>query len=168
MTLTTSRARRQIEASCTVIANITPRIVQGIHNAQIAIDGGGDNEPFVDMVGGRAKGSISDPTARQALGRLATRERVLDDIETALDSLRVTTASMVAWVEEHAPVIVEHPRCTGGRTVDEWSRPDCTELVDYSTRADGSVSYRGDGLCVACRKRRQRWEYDQAHREDVA
>jgi CheY-like chemotaxis protein len=90
------------------------------------------------------------------------------DIETALESLKITTALMVSWCEEHAPVIVEHPRCTGGRTVDEWSRPDCTELVDYSTRADGSVSYRGDGLCVACRKRRQRWEYDQAHREDVA
>ena len=167
MTLTTSRARRQIEASCTLLANITPRIVQGIHNAQIAIDGGGDN-PRREDAGRRSIGTTSDPTAQQALGRLATRERDLDDIETALDSLRVTTALMVAWVEEHAPVIVEHPRCTGGRTVDEWSRPDCTELVDYSTRADGSVSYRGDGLCVACRKRRQRWEYDQAHREDVA
>ena len=167
MTLTTSRARRQIEASCTLLANITPRIVQGIHNAQIAIDGGGDN-PRREDAGIRSKGAVSDPTAQQALGRLATRERVLDDIETALESLKITTALMVSWCEEHAPVIVEHPRCTGGRTVDEWSRPDCTELVDYSTRADGSVSYRGDGLCVACRKRRQRWEYDQAHREDVA
>ena len=166
MTVTSSKARQQIEATCTLLGNLTPRIVQGIHNAQIAIDGGGDHDRPEDA-GIRGKGMISDPTARQALGRLATRERVLDDIETALETMRITVGLMVKWCELHAPIVVEHPRCSGGRTVDAWSRPDCTELVDYSTRADGSIAYRGDSLCVACRRRKQRFESEQA-REDVA
>ena len=165
MTITARHARRQIEASCTLIGNITPRIVQGIHNAHVALDGGGDHEHREDA-GIRGKGWVSDPTAAQALGRIATHERILDDIETALETLRLTVQLMVSWCEEHAPVVTDHPRCTGGRTVDAWSRPDCTELVDYSTRSDGSISYRGDGLCVACRKRRQRFESERV--EDVA
>lgn len=165
MTVTARHARRQIEAACTLLNNLTPRITQGIHNAHIAIDGGGDHDRPEDA-GIRGKGWISDPTAQQALGRIATHERTLDDIETALETLRLTVQLMASWVDRHAAVKVEHPRCSGGRTVDAWSRPDCTELVDYSVRADGTVSLRGDGLCVACRKRRQRWESDQA--KDVA
>lgn len=157
MTITARHARRQIEAACTLLGNLTPRIAQGIHNAHIAIDGGGDFDRPEDA-GIRGKGWISDPTAQQALGRIATHERTLDDIETALETLRLTVQLMASWVDLHAPVVVEHARCSGGRTVDAWSRPDCTELVDYSVRADGSVSLRGDGLCAACRMRKHRHE----------
>jgi hypothetical protein len=160
MTITARHARRQIEASCTLIGNITPRIVQGIHNAHVALDGGGDHEHREDA-GIRGKGWISDPTAQQALGRIATHERILDDIETALETLRVTTALMVTWVEAHAPVVTDHPRCTGGSGVQEWTRPDCTNWVAEYTRPDGSKGLRGDGLCDACRMAKHRYEKAQ-------
>jgi hypothetical protein len=167
MSITDRHARRQIEASCTLLTNITPRIVQGIHNAHVALDGGGDHEHREDA-GIRGKGWISDPTAQQALGRIATHERILDDIETALETLRVTTALMVAWVEAHAPVKVDGERCSGGRTVDAWSRPDCTNWVAEYTRPDGTRALRADNLCDACRMRKYRHEKDQQDREHVA
>ena len=165
MTITARHARRQLSATGTLLGNLAPRVAQGIHDANVTMDDGGDPGGR-GSDGVRRKGWISDPTAAQALGRLATHERILDDIETALETLRITTALITAWVEHHCPTLVEHPRCSGGRTVDAWSRPDCTEFVDYSVRTDGSVSYRGDGLCVACRRRKQRFETDQ--REAVA
>ena len=157
MTITSRHAHRQVTASTTILVALAPRIRDGIDRAATLIADGGDRGGPEDAKI-RGKNWISDPTSVQALGRMAATERVLDDIETALDTLRLTTALLVAWCEEHAPVIADHPRCTGGRTVDEWTRPGCTGLVDYSRRTDGSVSYRTDGLCVACRSAKQRYE----------
>ncbi len=154
MTVTARHARRQIEATCTLLGNLTPRIVQGIHNAQVAIDGGGDN-PQREDAGIRSKGAVSDPTAQQALGRLATRERVLDDIETALETLRITTALMVSWVELHAPILAPEQRRCGEYTprdikLEEWyTTPNRLGRVPVSCRRYCHPATPPRGVAVA-------------------
>ena len=170
MTITARHARRQIEATCTLLANITPRIAQGIHNAHVALDGGGDNQHREDA-GIRGKGWISDPTAQQALGRIATHERILDDIETALDTMRLTVQLMVTWVELHAPVEIPEQRRCGEFTprdikLEEWYTTanrlgrvpvSCQSGAWYDTLDGGKISWRSHGLCSSCYSLRRDW-----------
>ena len=143
-----------------IVVNL-PKAVAAIHEH---IDNGNtpdDDRPKPDDAGIRGKGDHSDPTADAALAHVAAYEHHLDDIEARLATLTLTLGLLLQdcdrWV---ARPTLPKLRCSGGRTIDEWSRPDCTEWVPETSRGSGVL--RGDGLCDACRVRKSRWERRQA------
>jgi hypothetical protein len=116
----------------------------------------------VEDAGIRAKGNISDPTYAAAAKRLAAGAALdarLDNVEAHVDTLVLALTLLVAFCDAEGPYVTpNHPRCYGGRGVEPWARPECDDFVGYSVRNDGSYSYRTDGLCDACRKRKDRHE----------
>ena len=92
----------------------------------------------------------------------------LTSVETAADSrlalnddLRAIQAAVVAAAAHvHAAIAILHAytapppdmRCNGGSGqpgAHAWGRPDCTDIVEPG---------RQSGLCIACRRRRDRWK----------
>lgn len=155
--ITPRNAHTSLDASASLLRSIAPRVAQGIGTCRLMIESGGDLDRREDA-GVRGKNWITDPTGETAIARMATYERTLEDVEQYLDSIRASLSLLTAWCDKFAPRVTEHPRChaTGADSVAPWARPECTELVAYSIRNDGSVSYRGDGLCESCRLRKGR------------
>jgi hypothetical protein len=155
--ITPRHAHTTIDASASVLRNLAPRIAQGIGTCRLMIETGGDLERREDA-GVRGKNWITDPTGQTALARLATYERTLEDVEQYMDTIRTSIALLTQWAEKHAPMVTQHPRChaSGPDSVAEWARPDCENLIAYQVRPDGSISYRGDGLCDRCRMAKSR------------
>jgi hypothetical protein len=155
--ITPRTAHTSLDASAVLLKAIAPRVAQGIGTCRLMIDTGGDLERREDA-GIRGKGWITDPTGQTALARLATHERTLEDVEQYLDTIRTSVALLVAWADKFAPRVTEHPRChaTGAESVEPWARPDCENLISYQVRPDGTISYRGDGLCDRCRMAKSR------------
>jgi hypothetical protein len=163
VTITPRNAHTSLEASATFLKAIAPRVSQGIGTCRLMIESGGDLERREDA-GVRGKNWITDPTGETAIARLQTYERTLEDVEQYLDTIRQSIALLTAWADKFAPRTTEHPRChaTGAESVEPWARPDCTEWVAYTMRNDGSISYRGDGLCDGCRQRKARYNRERA------
>jgi hypothetical protein len=171
MTITAKQTSTRVRATMTLVDKLTalPLAVAEIHRA---IDDGlepTDDRPKREDAGIRSKGGHSDPTGDTAISRVAAHEHHLQDIEDNLATLALAAGNLCdivgRWVVSAANA-EQHPRCNGGQGVDAWTRPDCTEYVSYSVRADGSLSYRGDGLCDSCRMRKHR--HDRAAAEAVA
>lgn len=173
MTITARQTSTRIHAARQLVDKLAalPLAVAEIHRA---IDAGGpnvDDRPKAEDAGIRGVGHISDPTAQTALSRLTAYERHLDDVETHMRQLAASAGFLCdvvsRWVASAANR-EEHPRCTGGsvggHAVEEWTDPTCSDYVSYRVRDDGTLSYRGDGLCDACRMRRHRW----VNRQEVA
>lgn len=158
MTISPRTASTSLEASSTLLRSLAPRVAQGVGACRQMIESGGLDIERREDAGIRGKGWITDPTGQMALARLTTSERTLDNLEAYLETIRTSITLLLAWVDEFAPTVTDHPRChaTGNDSVQPWARPDCTELVAYSIRNDGSMSYRGDGLCDRCRMAKSR------------
>lgn len=163
MTITAKHARRQTAAAQTMMNRIAAELPIAIGAIHRRIDEGGtddDRGPVAEDAGIRSKGGHTDPTGDTAIARASAQERHLDDIADQLATLALTLRLLLEPCSREvvsAANAEEHPRCTGGSGVEEWTRPDCTAYVDYTLRNDGSYSYRQDGLCGACRMRRHRW-----------
>jgi hypothetical protein len=164
MTITARQTSTRIHAIRTLVDKLAtlPLAVGEIHRA---IDLGTINDtdrPRAEDAGVRSRGGISDPTGEKACGNVTAYERHLDDVEANLAALALAAGNLCdvvsRWVRSAANV-EDHPRCNGGRGngVEPWTDPTCGEYVSYRVRDDGSLSYRSDGLCDACRMRRHRW-----------
>ena len=168
MTITARLARRQLAASKTMFDRIAVELPMAIDIIATRIDiGGGDVDrgPVAEDAGIRSLGGHTDPTADTAIARVGAHERWLVDIEDQLRTLALTLRLLVEPCSREvvsAASLEPHPRCSGGsgHGVEEWTRPDCGEYVEHDRRPDGSYSYRSHGLCIACRKRRDRWNSD--------
>ena len=162
MTITARQTSTRIHAIRQLVDKLTalPLAVGEIHRAIDLGDTGTDDRRHVEDAGIRSKGGHSDPTCDAALKAVAGYDRYLADVEDNLATLALAAGNLCdvvsRWVRSAAS-LEEHPRCSGGGTVDEWTRPDCTAFVDYQVRPDGSLSYRQDGLCTACRVAKHRW-----------
>lgn len=164
MTITPKIAHRDIAIAAATLATLERRIGQAVHTARYAIEHPEvlDDRPRAEATG-RSKGAISNPTMDIALGRITRHDRILDDLEGQLASMRLTVALVQQFVERWAPPTSTPPtRCHGGKSVEPWSDPTCTNWAAEYQRADGTFVLRGDGLCDACRKRRER------HQREVA
>jgi hypothetical protein len=171
VTITAKQTSTRIHAIRQLVDKLTalPLAVGEIHRAiDLGVaDQRADDRQRAEDAGIRSKGGHSDPTADAAISRVLTNERHLDDVEANLATLALAAGNLCdvvsRWVRSAAS-LEAHPRCSGGGTVDEWTRPDCTNYVSYQLAADSSYRYRGDGLCDACRMRKYRHE----QRADVA
>ena len=167
MTVTARIVRRQTLAAKSMLDRVAVELPLAVDIITRRIDAGGgdrDDGPVAEDAGIRSKGGHSDPTADAALARVTAQQRYLDDIDDQLRTLALTLRLLLEPCSREvvsAATREDHPRCTGGGSVEEWTRPDCTNYVDYSIRSDGSYSYRQDGLCGACRMARRRWEKAQ-------
>jgi hypothetical protein len=119
------------------------------------------DRPVAEDAGIRPIGEHSDPTADAALSAIIINERVFELMEANVATLELAVANLIQFCERWAPNEGCRVRCHGGRTVDEWSDPTCTNWTAESSPG----TPRGDGLCDACRMRRSRWERRQNERE---
>lgn len=136
MTLTPRRTANQIHAAQTILERLDrlPAAVAAVHDAVA----------YAARTGGpRPKNEISDPTGAAAVSSTTMHERVLSDLDDQLRSLALTLSLLTSFVERWAPQAVDHPRC---------NTTACEDYVEHSVRNDGSISYRGSGKCVKCRK----------------
>ena len=162
--ITPRNAHTSLEASATLLRSIAPRVASGVGTCRMMLESGGMDIERREDAGVRGKNWITDPTGQEAIARITTYERTLEDVEQYLSTIRATLALLTAWVDEYAPRITDHPRChaSGPDSVAPWARPDCVNLIAYTVRNDGSISYRGDGLCDRCRQAKARHEREVA------
>ena len=162
MTITPKQVRTQIAASGAVLDSLSRRLPPAVHAArEWMLDPIPEGHDRAEDVGVRSKGGHSDPTGDTALKDLGNAERVFELFEANLETLKLCLANLTTFAEKWAPTLGERIRCHGGRTVDDWSDPNCANWADTYVRADGTEQTRGDGLCSKCRSRRERWERRQ-------
>ena len=156
----TANEVRDIGKMFTAIAG---RLEVAITNARLAADDPPSlsDRPVAEDAGIRSKGHISDPTAAAAISGIGIDERVFELMLANVATLELAVSNLTQFCERWAPEAGIRTRCHGGRTVDEWSDPTCHNWAELT--AAGNT--RGDGLCAACRKRRERWERRQSERE---
>jgi len=153
----------RVHVAGTAAVDIADRLFVAIGNARLAADDPPSlsDRPVAEDAGIRGKGHISDPTAQRALQAIGVDERVFELMLANVATLELAVSNLTQFCERWAPNEGDRTRCHGGRTVDEWSDPTCHNWAELT--AAGNT--RGDGLCAACRKRRERWERRQAERE---
>lgn len=163
MTLSPVKAQRDIAGALALLANLERRLPPAIHAAQQAVVHPElvDDRERAEQTGKR-KGWITDPTGEAAIGITIREERYLELLEGQLATLALTVALITRFAEQWCPILGERIRCTGGRSVEEWSNPNCNNWAATYMRNDGTEATRGDGLCDACRKRKERHERDRA------
>lgn len=160
MSITPAKVRARLHADATIIANLADRLPAAVAAATLAIVEP-DRGSRAEDAGIRGKGWVTDPTGEAATSRTMARDDALGNLDDQLSSLALTLSLLTAFVERWNRTEVAATRCSGGRVVDEWSRPDCHEYVETYRTADGAVRERGHGLCVSCRKRRDRAVRDE-------
>lgn len=165
MTLTPSTVRKQVGNHGRTLDELADRLAVAVRNAHLASQDPAslDTRPRAENATGVKVSGHSDPTGRQALAGIAIHETVFELFESDLEVLQVCVARLTQFAERWAPIVGVRVRCHGGRTVDEWSDPTCSNWADLTP----SGNTRGDGLCAACRMRRSRFEQRQK-RQDVA
>ena len=164
MTVNPRRVHARVHAASTILADLVDRLPEAVRNALLeSLDPAPAGN--VEEVHTHRKGWIADPTGERATSRAQRNESVVGDLTDQLDTLALTLSLLLRFVERWAPTVTVATRCSGGRTVDDWSRPDCGELVETYRDNAGVVHERGHGLCANCRKRRDRFN---ATRNDVA
>lgn len=168
MTITARHAARRLERVAPTIEDIYNRLPMVVVAIRHAHDKAIDDRRSAPAAGGDADGikpvgRISDPTAAAALANMAFATRHLDAVAEDLEAFLGAAYRLVEhcdrWVVSAANA-EEHPRCTGGGGVEEWSDPTCHNKQMSTRRADGSHSYNRDGLCWACYQRRRRYLAD--------
>lgn len=163
MTITPSSIRRTIGGHADTLDDLADRLAVAVRNAHLAAQDPAslDTRPRAENATGVKVSGHGDPTARQAIAGIAIHETVFELFESDLEVLQVCVARLTQFAERWAPEPGVRVRCHGGRTVDEWSDPTCANWADLTP----SGNTRGDGLCAACRKRRDRYERKQRERE---
>jgi len=158
----------KVHAAGRAAVDISDRLFVAITNARLASSDPKSlsDRPVAEDAGIRGKGGHGDPTADAAISRVNVDERVFELMEANVATLALAVENLTLFCEKWDARPIDHPRCNAGRdSVEEWARPDCGELAGYTTRNDGSISMRADGLCDACRMRKSRHE---ARRRDAA
>lgn len=106
---------------------------------------------------GAGRGSAELTTVERAAGHLLPLNRDRSAILGAIDSASAEIHRAITIAQRYLPQIDPTAlRCTGGVGEPghlDWGRPDCTDIAEADRRG---------GLCVACRKRRDRWKNGQA------
>ena len=161
MTIHHTKARAQITASHTILTSLLERLPRAVHAANLAvIDPVQSDRPRAEDAGIRSRGDHTDPTADTAIGRTVRRDNILSDLVDQMASLALTLSLLVDFTNRWNAVDVVATRCSGGRTIDDWSRPDCGNNVEADRGDDGKYRERGHGLCATCRRRRDDWKRD--------
>lgn len=156
----TRKTTNRIHTAGQSAIGIADRMFVAIGNAQAAATDPKSlsDRPVAEDAGIRGKGSHGDPTADKAIADISIHERVFELMLANIATLELAVSNLTQFCERWAPERLEdHPRCNAGRdSVQEWARPDCQNFAAYTTRPDGSLSMRSDGLCDACRMRKSR------------
>jgi len=156
---TPKQVRVQIAAASLVLESLARRLPPAVHAAnEWMMDPVPEGAQKREDAGVRSMGHISDPTGEAAIKELANLERVFELFEANLDTLKLCLVNLTQFADKWSPILGERTRCHGGRTVDEWSDPTCTNWADTYTVTTGEERVRGDGLCSKCRSRRERYE----------
>ena len=158
MSIHHTKVHAQITAASTILSDLVDRLPRAVHSANLAvIDPVQSDRPRAEDAGVRSKGDHTDPTADTAIGRTVRRDNILSDLVDQMASLALTLSLLVDFTNRWNAVDVVATRCSGGRTVDDWSRPDCGNNVEADRGDDGKYRERGHGLCATCRRRRDDW-----------
>ena len=161
MSIHHTKVHAQITAASTILSDLCDRLPRAVHSANLAIiDPVQSDRPRAEDAGIRSRGDHTDPTADTAIGRTIRRDNILSDLVDQLASLALTLSLLVDFANRWNAVDVVATRCSGGRTVDDWSRPDCGNNVEADRGDDGKYRERGHGLCATCRRRRDDWRRD--------
>ena len=161
MSIHHTKVHTRITAASTILADLVDRLPRAVHSANLAIiDPVQSDRPRAEDAGVRSKGDHTDPTADTAIGRTIRRDNILSDLVDQLASLALTLSLLVDFTNRWNAVDVVATRCSGGRTIDDWSRPDCGNNVEADRGDDGKYRERGHGLCATCRRRRDDWRRD--------
>ena len=161
MSIHHTKVHAQITAASTILSDLVDRLPRAVHSANLAvIDPVQSDRPRAEDAGVRSKGDHTDPTADTAIGRTVRRDNILGDLADQLSSLALALEPLVEFANKWNAVDVVATRCSGGRTVDDWSRPDCGNNVEADRGDDGKYRERGHGLCATCRRRRDDWKRD--------
>src|SRR6056297_1034733 len=138
MPITPRHTARRLHAAQTLLANVTDGLPYAVAAIHAHIDTGGDHERPEDATGVATSGH-SDPTGQTAISRLGAYERHLDAVSVGLNALALELGRLADISARWAPdvdmaAIKAEWRCTGGRTIEPWSKPECGELVEgYAT-----------------------------------
>jgi len=161
MSIHHTKVHAQITAASTILSDLVDRLPRAVHSANLAIiDPVGSDRPRAEDAGVRSKGDHTDPTADTAIGRTVRRDHILSDLVDQMASLALTLSLLVDFTNRWNAADVVATRCSGGRTIDDWSRPDCGNNVEADRGDDGKYRERGHGLCATCRRRRDDWKRD--------
>jgi len=161
MSIHHTKVHAQITAASTILSDLVDQLPRAVHAANLAIiDPVQSDRPRAEDAGVRSKGDHTDPTADTAIGMTIRRDNVLSDLGDQLASLALTLSLLVDFTNRWNTVDVVATRCSGGRTVDDWSRPDCSNHVEADRDNNGKYHERGHGLCSTCRRRRDDWKRD--------
>ena len=161
MSIHHTKVHAQITAASTILSDLVDRLPRAVHSANLAIiDPVQSDRPRAEDAGVRSKGDHTDPTADTAIGRTVRRDHILSDLVDQMASLALTLSLLVDFTNRWNAVDVVATRCSGGRTIDDWSRPDCGNNVEADRGDDGKYRERGHGLCATCRRRRDDWKRD--------
>ena len=151
MTITPNKVRTQLQASTVLLDNLTVRLVTATVNAKLAQTdpAGPADKPRAEDAGIRGKGGHGDPTADAAIRGIGWDDRVFDDLEAHLATLKLSLALLTMFADDWAPNLGNRARCAGGRTVDEWSDPTCQNWA-------GDGGSKGWGWrCTRCARSRE-------------
>ena len=132
-------------------ARLTPRALRRI----VALED--EHDGFPTRGEGVGRGSSDLTPVERAAGQLLPLTRDREAILRAVDEAHHALHRALKIAERYLDRIdASSLRCTGGAGLPgaiEWGRPDCTDVAE----AD-----RKGGLCMACRKRRDRWQRERA------
>lgn len=130
------------------LASIAPRALVRIVRAMDEHDGFPTRG---DGVGGRAGSELT--SVERAAGQLLPLERDRTLILAAIAEATEAMHRALKVAARHMDRIdASALRCTGGASLPgalEWGRPECDNIAEPD---------RKGGLCMACRKRRDRWQ----------
>ena len=158
MTINANRATTRITAARTMLDNLHARLPRAIHAVTVGEHPGTDDKPKAEDAGIRGINWIGDPTAAAALTAAQRRDKHLDAVERQIGDMVKAIGLLTTFCDDWAPVAKSMPsRCSGGRSVEDWSRPECNDLVELYP--DGRE--RAHGLCPTCRRRRDDWNRNQ-------
>ena len=162
MSIHHTKVHAQITAASTILSDLVDRLPRAVHSANLSVTqpDRDDDKPEREDAGIRSKGEHSDPTGNIAVGQMTHRDNILSDLVDQMASLALTLSLLVEFANKWNAVDVVATRCSGGRTIDDWSRPDCGNNVEADRGDDGKYRERGHGLCATCRRRRDDWKRD--------
>ena len=160
MTITARQVHTLIQNELARLRQLDTRLPAAVTAAHQTLIDGPDQERATDA-GVKSKNTITDPTGNTAVNHLANNQRIFELLEAQVETLQITLTLMVQFCDRWTPIDIDRQICHGGRTIDDWADPLCGNIVEHDTDNRGNRHYRSSGLCVSCRKRRERWERDQ-------
>jgi hypothetical protein len=153
--MTTHRSRiAGLPALADQVARLAPQALRRI----VALED--EHDGFPTRGEGVGRGSSEDtPVERAALGGRLPLTRDREAILGAVDEIERLALHVVKLSTRYLDRIdAATMRCSGGAGLEgslEWGRADCHEIQEEGRR---------EGLCMACRKRRDRWRAERSRK----